>query len=69
MTNQTVNPNMRDTMHWAKKFDKVKHIYKRGGIDGTLCGSSAACLGTNYATHGMTVCTKCTSINNIINKI
>jgi hypothetical protein len=45
-----------DYSHWAKKFDEVKHIYAEHG---TLCGSVAHCLGNNYATSDMEVCSKC----------
>lgn len=46
----------RDCSHWAKKFDTVKHIYASAG---TVCGSSAHCLGNNYATMNMEVCPEC----------
>ena len=55
--------NTRDTSHWAKKFDTVKHIYSKDG-SGTVCGSVAHCLGNNYATKSMDVCTKCELISN-----
>ena len=52
----------KDTIRWAKKFDKVAHLYDPKG--GTLCRSSAACLGNNYATTDMDTCPKCAVIKN-----
>lgn len=51
--------NQPDSGFWAKRFDTVKHIY---GNSGTLCKSSAFCLGNNYATKGMEVCKECQKI-------
>ena len=45
-----------DYSRWAKKFDDVAHIYNETGKNGTVCGSSAACLGNNYATRAMKTC-------------
>ncbi len=50
---------------WAKKFDSELHIphqMKKG--DGTLCGSSSALLGNNYAPHkkDLPICNKCLEI-------
>ena len=49
----------RDYSRWAKKFDKVAHIY---ADQGTVCRSVAACLGNNYATTDMDTCPKCLEI-------
>jgi len=51
-----------DYTHWAKKFDKVKHIYCDKPETGTLCGSVAHCLGNNYATKEMEVCPECLKV-------
>jgi hypothetical protein len=50
-----------DYSHWAKKFDKVKHIYASSG---TVCGSAAHCLGNNYSTTDMPICKECLTIKN-----
>ena len=52
----------RDCSRWAKKFDEVAHIYNETGKNGTVCGSSAACLGNNYAYVAMETCPKCVEI-------
>ncbi len=49
-----------DRLHWAKKFDKEKHItHKRGVGGGVLCDKYGALLGNNYATDVMPVCKEC----------
>lgn len=57
MNTETYNSITPDYSHWAKKFDEVKHIY--APKDGTLCGSVAHCLGNNYSTNKMPICTEC----------
>ncbi|MDA7514187.1 hypothetical protein N8508_00200 [bacterium] len=49
----------RDCSHWAKKFDKVKHI-PRLRIGGSVeCGKYGALLGNNYSTNVMPICPDC----------
>jgi hypothetical protein len=50
----------KDRLHWAKKFDRVKHITHRRGVGGgVLCNKYGALLGNNYATQNMPVCQEC----------
>lgn len=48
---------------WAKRLDKVAHIVDKENRR-TLCGSSAALLGNNYAPHleEKKICEKCLHI-------
>lgn len=49
-----------DYSHWAKKFDKHKHITTKDENGyGVKCGAYGALLGNNYATKGMAVCPAC----------
>ncbi len=63
MEKQVKESPVRDYTHWAKRFDTVKHITKSSvygfNSHGTFCGSSAACLGNNYAMSDMEVCPEC----------
>lgn len=61
MKAEITNGPTKDYSYWAKKFDKVKHIYASSG---TVCGSVAHCLGNNYAFSDMEVCPKCLALKN-----
>jgi hypothetical protein len=46
---------------WAKKFETKIHVPSEQPMSGTLCGSSAALLGNNYAPdkQNYPLCTQC----------
>jgi hypothetical protein len=50
----------KDTLHWAKKYDEVKHITHHNTMGGgVLCDKYGALLGNNYATTDMPICLAC----------
>lgn len=65
--NVTEDFKENSNMYWAKKFEMSAHIVDHGDAPmhspkGTVCGSTNALLGNNYAQYRDSVCVKCLKI-------